>query len=615
MVNEVDDNALATAAMTALRERGPLSLEEWAQCVSEFGSPSDIAEVLEYLDDPMIGYLPGGKYVALDELLEGLVFTHRLSEIEIASEVLEATPDLEPVLRFASSIDGEVRVVEAEFEQDLLRERGIDAAFSRRVVALPRGTLANFAAGDLIAIAIEDGELTVWQADVEDEPDLAQTLEKIFAENGVEALEAVGWQLAVDDSSLFTVPSTPVGEMFAAAGYEHQRELLARNGFDFAAYAVQIQTAEIASTYDLTHDEAVAVVAFADLAQRGYVDAEIENLDLRDWARRHVGVVPDSFAALADAGAAVAAFDLGFRNQDPTADMILEALGGELAERGPKAVKPAAHWLAGKAADRLGRVLDAEAHYEKALEWEADWGPALFELAQFAADRSDATRALSLLGRIDGGSEETLYEVLQEFIPVEHPELGRNDKCWCGSGRKYKVCHLGKVDESVREDGRWLYKKACMFAFSSEFADMVVQFDDLVAAGSDDDDRSIFDGPALDIALFEGGIFAQFVTRRGNLLTEHEVATARQWLDVERSVFEVTEMNTLLDRRTGDTVTVSGAADLEPGDLVCARVLPAGSSAQVVGSVIVSSELQAANVLQVLGRDHHDVAELIRVLS
>ena len=615
MVNEVDDNALATAAMTALRERGPLGLEEWAQCVSEFGSPSDIAEVLEYLDDPIIGYLPGGQYVALDGLLEGLVFTHRLSDVEIASEVLEATPDLEPVLRFASSIGGEARVVEAEFEQDLLRERGIDAALSRRVVGLPRGALANFTAGDLIAVAVEDGELTVWQADVEDEPDLAQALEKIVAENGVEALEAVGWQLAVDDSSLFTVPSTPLGEMFAAAGYEDQRELLARNGFDFVAYAAQIRTAEIASTYDLTHDEAVAVVAFVDLAERGYVDAEIENLDLRDWARRHVGVVPDAFAALADAGAAVAAFDLGFRKQDPTADMILEALGGELAERGPKVVKPAAHWLAGKAADRLGRVLDAEVHYEKALEWEADWGPALFELAQFAADRSDATRALSLLGRIEGGSEETLYEVLQEFIPVEHPELGRNDKCWCGSGRKYKVCHLGKVDESVREDGRWLYKKACMFAFSSEFADMVVEFDDLVAAGAADDDRSIFDGPALDIALFEGGIFAQFIARRGTLLTEHEVGTALRWLDVERSVFEVDEINTLLDRRSGDTVTVSGAAGLEPGDLVCARVLPAGSSAQVVGSVIVSSELQAANVLQVLGRDHQDVAELIRVLS
>ena len=24
------------------------------------------------------------------------------------------------------------------------------------------------------------------------------------------------------------------------------------------------------------------------------------------------------------------------------------------------------------------------------------------------------------------------------------PKIGRNDPCWCGSGKKYKKCHLGK---------------------------------------------------------------------------------------------------------------------------------------------------------------------------
>ncbi|MBW1744519.1 MAG: SEC-C domain-containing protein [Deltaproteobacteria bacterium] len=26
--------------------------------------------------------------------------------------------------------------------------------------------------------------------------------------------------------------------------------------------------------------------------------------------------------------------------------------------------------------------------------------------------------------------------------PEEAPKLGRNDPCWCGSGKKYKKCHL-----------------------------------------------------------------------------------------------------------------------------------------------------------------------------
>ncbi len=29
-----------------------------------------------------------------------------------------------------------------------------------------------------------------------------------------------------------------------------------------------------------------------------------------------------------------------------------------------------------------------------------------------------------------------------EAIPV----LGRNERCWCGSGKKYKTCHLASDD-------------------------------------------------------------------------------------------------------------------------------------------------------------------------
>jgi len=35
---------------------------------------------------------------------------------------------------------------------------------------------------------------------------------------------------------------------------------------------------------------------------------------------------------------------------------------------------------------------------------------------------------------------------------VQRPQdirLGRNDPCWCGSGKKYKKCHL-EADEKIR---------------------------------------------------------------------------------------------------------------------------------------------------------------------
>jgi len=37
---------------------------------------------------------------------------------------------------------------------------------------------------------------------------------------------------------------------------------------------------------------------------------------------------------------------------------------------------------------------------------------------------------------------------------VQEIELGRNDVCWCGSGKKYKKCHL-KKDELKRVEASY----------------------------------------------------------------------------------------------------------------------------------------------------------------
>ena len=36
------------------------------------------------------------------------------------------------------------------------------------------------------------------------------------------------------------------------------------------------------------------------------------------------------------------------------------------------------------------------------------------------------------------GLKRIVYGPEEQAIPV----LGRNDRCWCGSGKKYKSCHL-----------------------------------------------------------------------------------------------------------------------------------------------------------------------------
>jgi len=39
-------------------------------------------------------------------------------------------------------------------------------------------------------------------------------------------------------------------------------------------------------------------------------------------------------------------------------------------------------------------------------------------------------------------------------------KLGRNESCWCGSGKKFKKCHLNREHEPMPtfEEGKKLYK-------------------------------------------------------------------------------------------------------------------------------------------------------------
>ncbi len=57
-----------------------------------FGDPAQIEAAIELDDalvDPVITELRDGRYVALDALLDGRVFTHRLTVDEIAANALE----------------------------------------------------------------------------------------------------------------------------------------------------------------------------------------------------------------------------------------------------------------------------------------------------------------------------------------------------------------------------------------------------------------------------------------------------------------------------------------------------------------------------------------------
>src|SRR5450756_1030946 len=132
--------------------------------------------------------------------------------------------------------------------------------------------------------------------------------------------------------------------------------------------------------------------------------------------------------------------------------------------------------------------------------------------------------------------------------------------CWCGSGRKYKVCHLHREQLPLAERAAWLYQKAGADLFDGPSGPLLIQTAQARARYWDSPDaleRAIEDGLAADAVLFEGGAFADFLAVRGSLLPTDERLLAEQWLLVQRSVHEVLavrrgEQMTLRGVRTGD---------------------------------------------------------------
>jgi hypothetical protein len=255
----------------------------------------------------------------------------------------------------------------------------------------------------------------------------------------------------------------------------------------------------------------------------------------------------------------------------------------------------ALRWMRGKALERMGAVAPAEQVLGEAESLDPAWSPVLFDLARYASDRGDAARGLSLLERAGAASDDQLVALLERFRPNDD-ELGRNDPCWCGSGRKLKQCHRGPAPRSLAERATWLYQKALWFLQDGPWRGDLVDLAYLRSADWDEEHavlRAMADPIVGDALLFEGGAFEEFVAERGFLLPADELALAQEWLLVKRSVFEIDDVRagqgmTVLDVRTGDRHEVSDrvvSRVLMPGDLICARIVPAGQTRQGFGGI------------------------------
>jgi len=633
------DLIAATAAL--LGDGRPRTQSEIVEALQEQGldlgvrADDAIKDVLHDEEMPSVVSLGDGRHARLDALLEGRTFTHRLTQTEVALGYLDVSPDLDALSflvddpTYRRLVDGStVTSVLPGFDDGLLAERDIpaEAISSEEVWLLERDLLRRrgLIAGDLVGVTVRPDGFEVTAVDaVEPAPDLptrlTEALDALGQGQPVELYDVV-WLTCADDPALFTTPLAPLADLLARADLDIDGEWLGPPGFDFPGWRLAGRLGAIRERHGLNEDEALAVLAIQalyedvaaafDAVRRSAADAgvpldEILDADGGDGPEEPRSQGPASldaellratldFLVEPEVASAVFVETVGAGTEGAAA---LGALAESVEPSAPRRARSAVRWLRGKALDRLGNVLAAEAAYESAVELD-DYPLALSELARIASDRGDAERGLSLLRRAGAPADEELVALLEHFRPAERRDLARNAACWCGSGRKYKVCHRNREQLPLAERAAWLYQKAGIYLQEGPWRGYLIDVAEVRAAHRDEP-LAVYAATqeplVVDSVLFEGGAFAAFLAERGVLLPDDERALAEQWLLAERSVWEIEEVRPgsgfrARDLRTGDRVEVrerTASRTTSPGMLVCARLVPAGETVQCFGGLEV----------------------------
>jgi len=658
---------LADVVAGVLAEYGPMTEERLVSVLAERGVArgDDVDEALvDVLDDGdgLVTVLVDERWALVPALLAGRMFTHRLTGPEVEHDFLDAGPDLDPVGTLTEHEeyqrlvpDGSpVVAVLLPFDADVLAERGIPAEVvgDSGALLLPPDYLQGkgLAEGDVIALRITgDGlvlEVVPYQVPMPERAvDVGDRLSAVLdaGTGGPISLATVVWTACADDPTLFAEPLPPLGEVLDGCGLPYDGELLAPKGFDFRRWRANGRRAAIGRRHDLDDDEALAVLAivmlyeqvaeFHAVAMKAHEDGDDTALsefiselpaDLGP-DRKTATAVRTVLPKLAEPAIAEAVLaETMVAGSDGAAALGLFA--ESLEPLAPREARPALRWLRGKAHERLGDVTRAEADYEAAESLDPTWPLALVDLARYAGDRGDAARGLALLRRAEAPQDDLLVGVLERFQVAPRSDLGRNDPCWCGSGRKYKKCHLRREQRPLDERATWLYQKAARFLADGPWGAEVLEVAKVRSQHSDDRfavlDAMDDDPLVTDAVLFEGGLFAEFVRTRGALLPDDERLLADQWLLVDRSVYEVEQVRrgegcTVRDLRTGDVHLVrerTASRQLKEGALICARVVPTGDTMQIFGGIEPVALRELDELLALLDTEP-DSVDLVSLLT
>jgi tetratricopeptide (TPR) repeat protein len=646
---DADPTAVATLIREILTERGPLSEEDLVEALISADAPmGDDPEaffdrIILWDDLGPVAILTDGRYCWLPAVLRGRIFTHRIDEHEVERDLLTITPDLEHLTLLtdgpdAFGLDGTpLPIIFRELDElPEGREIPLEAIAEQGSFLLPGGTLAQLGAqpGDLIALGVADDHLTIERAtDVGGPPEtLASSLLSLLDEEDFETIDLVIPSLCADNDELFRSPLEPIGDLLDSMGFARRGDNVAVPGFDFDAALLARRILSLQERQSLDEDTATAVAQLIGLFHD--VEELAEHLgdgdeptpaaaDQPDAAGQaeEIDAIHDITRYLSDPEVANVFLDetLYVEQGDPAS---LAALAGGLELQAPREARAPLRWLQGKAYEYIGDVEAAEKTLDEAEGLDPDWPLTLLDLARYASDRGDATRALSLLRRADIGEDSRFVTALRQYQPRSRPDMRRNAPCWCGSGRKYKACHLNNEQLSLAERAGWLYEKAQEHLRTGRWPGLLIGYAEFRMKDDTEDELigAVFDPLVRDVLLAEGGAFLDFLLRRGSLLPADERELAEQWVATRRSVYEIVgvlpgEEVTLQDVVSNERheLAEQETHDMRTGALVCGRLLPVENTLRSFGGLEPVSRDDLDDVLDALREG--DCADVIEALS
>lgn len=531
------------------------------------------------------------------------VLTRRLTAAEIDDEVLNGTFDLAPLIHHGDALQDQSghHLHSTMGEGRVLLVDATDA--------LPAGC----AAGDTIAVRV-DANGTVSMEVLDPPPALdADVVAALYAAYQAEVAEvglpvdaaALALRIDHDHPELLNQPAAPLSELAEAAGLEIRGDYVAD---DEHLWWNLHATIRLSRVFDALGDvdRSKAVLRILRLADR--LDGWDNDGDVATPAEALVTIRDPEVLTVVGNALFFPPSELPATNPLPLIDSMEDA-ARSAHDRG------VVGWLRTIAHERRGDLTAAEAALAEASTADPNSAVLADRRAWYASDRGDAATARRLWQMIDPDAT-----VARDLANVEEAhafgvhDLGRNEPCWCGSGRKFKQCHLGATTLPPLPDRvGWLCGKAAGFVDRRGGEIQDDYFDLAVARAVDPDNprhlqRSFEDPLTMDLLLHEGGWFERFLDERGSLLPEDELLLGQAWSLVARTIYEITQVEPgarveVRDLRSAELTWVrerTFSRDAKVGMLICARAVPDGAGHQFLGGIFTVRVGHEAALLDLL---------------